>query len=187
MSLHLLFTQLEEIRQSVQIPLIMMGYFNPVMQYGVAEFCKRCSETGIDGVILPDLPLEEYNEQYKGHFRDNNLHNILLITPQTPAERIREIDEASEGFIYMVSSASVTGAGKKVEDFHQEYFERIKQMNLKTPRLIGFGISDHDTYENACKYSRGAIIGSAFITSLQDHEEYDSTIHDFIIKIRKES
>lgn len=187
MSLQLLFTQLEEIRQSVQIPLVLMGYFNPVMQYGVAEFCIKCSEAGIDGVILPDLPLEEYNEKYEVFFRENNLHNILLITPQTPAERIRQIDEASEGFIYMVSSASTTGAGKKVEDFHQEYFERIQQMNLKNPRLIGFGISDHNTFSNACKYARGAIIGSAFIASFKENEGLEKTISGFIKSIKKKN
>ena len=187
MSLHLLFSQLEEIRQSVQIPLILMGYFNPVMQFGVPEFCERCSRTGIDGVILPDLPLEEYNQQYRVHFQKHNLHNILLITPQTPDERIREIDEASDGFVYMVSSASTTGAGKKTGDFHQDYFERIRQMNLKNPRLIGFGISDNATFSNACKYARGAIIGSAFISSFHDTEEPEKTIPQFIEKIRKKN
>ncbi|MFW6289976.1 MAG: tryptophan synthase subunit alpha [Mariniphaga sp.] len=179
MSLQLLFEQLATVRKSVQIPLLMMGYFNPVMQYGVDEFCRQCHLAGIDGVILPDLPLEEYNETYKPSFEKNNLHNILLITPQTSSERIRLIDEVSDGFIYMVSSSSTTGAGKKVEDFHKEYFERIQQMNLKNPRLIGFGISDHETFKNACKYAHGAIIGSAFISSLQNNVNLSDAVSRF--------
>ncbi len=184
MSLHLLFEQLKNIRQSVKIPLILMGYFNPVMQFGVKEFCKKCSETGIDGAILPDLPLEEFEAQYKEHFTKNNLHNILLITPQTPEARIQQIDESSGGFIYMVSSASTTGAGKKVEDFHQDYFERIQQMNLNNPRLIGFGISDSFTFVNACKYASGAIIGSAFVKALQECKEIKKCIENFVRNIR---
>ena len=183
MTLKLLFGQLKNIRESVNIPLILMGYFNPVMQFGLEQFCKKCSETGIDGAILPDLPLEEFETHYREHFRKNNLHNILLITPQTPEARIRKIDESSNGFIYMVSSASTTGAGKKVEDFHQDYFERIQQMNLKNPRMIGFGISDHDTFANACKYASGAIIGSAFVKALQSGNELQNSISDFTKKI----
>jgi tryptophan synthase alpha chain len=184
MSLERLFRQLKDIRQSVKIPLIFMGYFNPVMQFGVEKFCEKCSETGIDGTILPDLPLEEFENQYKEHFRKNNLHNILLITPQTPETRIRQIDEASGGFIYMVSSASTTGAGKKVEDFHKDYFERIQQMNLKNPRLIGFGISDHATFTNACKYANGAIIGSAFVKELPECNEIQKCVATFVQNIR---
>jgi tryptophan synthase alpha chain len=184
MSLKLLFEQLKDIRQSVKIPLILMGYFNPVIQFGVEEFCKKCHETGIDGAILPDLPLEEFEAHYKEHFTKNNLHNILLITPQTPDVRIRQIDEASGGFIYMVSSASTTGAGKKVEDFHRDYFERIQQMKLKNPRLIGFGISDHATFVNACKYASGAIIGSAFVKYLEAGENLKTCIADFVKNIR---
>ncbi len=184
MSLKLLFGQLKDIRKSVKIPLILMGYFNPVMQFGVEEFCKKCNETGIDGAILPDLPLEEFDTQYKKHFTENNLHNVLLITPQTPEPRIRQIDTASGGFIYMVSSASTTGAGKKVEDFHQDYFERIQQMKLKNPRLIGFGISDHATFTNACKYASGAIIGSAFVKELQECDKIQKCVADFVQNIR---
>lgn len=184
MSLKLLFKQLKNIRQSVKIPLILMGYFNPVMQFGVEKFCKKCNETGIDGVILPDLPLEEFEAQYKEHFTKNNLHNILLITPQTPEARIRQIDAESHGFIYMVSSASTTGSGKKVEDFHQDYFERIQQMNLKNPRLIGFGISDQATFSNACRFSSGAIIGSAFVNALQNCAEINKCVAGFIRSIR---
>ena len=184
MSLHLLFEQLKNIRKSVKIPLILMGYFNPVMQFGVEEFCKKCSETGIDGAILPDLPLEEFEWHFKDDFVQNNLHNILLITPQTPEIRIRQIDAASDGFIYMVSSSSITGAGKKVEDFHKDYFERIQQMNLKNPRLIGFGISDHATFANACKYAGGSIIGSAFVKALESGNNIKKSTSDFVKTIR---
>jgi len=184
MSLKLLFSQLKDIRKSVSIPLILMGYLNPVLQFGVEKFCIACRETGIDGVILPDLPLEEFEEQYKQYFIKNNLHNILLITPQTPESRIRQIDESSNGFIYMVSSASTTGAGKKADDFSLGYFERIQQMNLKNPRLIGFGISDHETFSSACRYAPGAIIGSAFVHALQQENEPASAVHLFIKSIK---
>ena len=183
MNLKLLFEQLKEIRNSVKIPLILMGYFNPVYQFGIEKFCEKCAETGIDGTILPDLPLDEFEENYKPVFEKNNLHNILLITPQTSEKRIRQIDEASSGFIYMVSSSSTTGAGKKVEDFHQDYFERIEQMNLKNQRLIGFGISDNATFKNACKYASGAIIGSAFVNALNDKPDPKESISTFIKNI----
>lgn len=179
-SLNLLFEQLKTIRESVSIPLVIMGYFNPVYQYGIKEFCKKCNEIGIDGTILPDLPLDEFEANYQTTFESNNLHNILLITPQTSDERIRQIDDASSGFIYMVSSSSTTGAGKKVEDFHSEYFERIQQLNLKNPRLIGFGISDNATFENACKYASGAIIGSAFVSSFKPNVKIKDSVSEFV-------
>ena len=183
MSIKLLFDQLKDIRKSVNIPLILMGYFNPVFQFGVEKFCMKCAETGIDGVILPDLPLDEFEENYRNIFEKNNLHNILLITPQTSEQRIRQIDEASSGFIYMVSSSSTTGAGKKVEDFHKDYFERIQNMNLQNPRLIGFGISNHETFSNACQYASGAIIGSAFVSSFDEHKKPEETISQFVKNI----
>lgn len=184
MNVKLLFDQLKNIRETVRIPLIMMGYINPVLQFGVENFCKKCHEVGIDGLILPDLPLEEFESHYKEIFQRNNLHNILLITPQTSEARIRQVDEASGGFIYMVSSAATTGAGKKVEDFHRDYFERIQQMNLKNPRLIGFGISDRATFANACHYANGAIIGSAFIKTLQTGAMLKDSIQEFVKSIR---
>ena len=180
MSVKLLLEQLKEIRKTVNIPLILMGYFNPVLQFGVEEFCKTCNETGIDGTILPDLPLNEFEESYRGIFVKNNLHNILLITPQTSEKRICQIDEASDGFIYMVSSSSITGVGEKVDDFQQEYFERIQQMNLKNPRLIGFGISDHAAFTNACKYANGAIIGSAFVKLLDEKPTIEESVSCFV-------
>ena len=180
MSLDLLFEQLRNIRQTVKIPLILMGYLNPVYQFGVERFCAKCAEIGIDGTILPDLPLDEFEQDYKSLFKKNNLHNILLITPQTSESRIRQIDEASAGFIYMVSSSSTTGAGKKVEDFQQSYFERIQNMNLKNPRLIGFGISDYATFYNACIFSNGAIVGSAFVKSFNPALSIDVSISRFV-------
>ena len=149
-------------------------------QYGVKEFCEKCKETGIDGTILPDLPLDEFESEYKAVFEANNLHNILLITPQTSEARILEIDKACSGFIYMVSSSSTTGAGRKVEDFHTEYFERIQQMNLNNPRIIGFGISDNATFTNACKYANGAIIGSAFVNALNTDVKLSESISRFV-------
>jgi tryptophan synthase alpha chain len=184
MSLELLFGQLKTIRESVKIPLVLMGYFNPVYQFGVEKFCKTCAEIGIDGTILPDMPLNEFETKYRPFFNAGNLHNILLITPQTSEQRIREIDAASDGFIYMVSSSATTGAGKKVEDFQTGYFERIKQMNLKNPCIIGFGISDKATFENACKYASGAIIGSAFVKALNSGEEPGKVVGEFVYTIR---
>ncbi|WP_297091601.1 tryptophan synthase subunit alpha [uncultured Draconibacterium sp.] len=180
MNIKLLFEQLKGIRKSVSIPLVLMGYFNPVYQFGVEAFCKECVEIGIDGTILPDLPLDEFENDYKTIFEQNNLHNILLITPQTSEQRITQIDNASNGFIYMVSSSSTTGASKKVEDFHQDYFERVKNMKLKNPRLIGFGISDHATFKNACKYANGAIIGSAFVSSFRKEVKPADSISKFV-------
>jgi tryptophan synthase alpha chain len=183
MSLNLLFEQLKTIRESVSIPLVLMGYFNPVYQFGIKAFCEKCAEIGIDGTILPDLPLDEFEAKYESLFQENNLHNILLITPQTSDERIRKIDKISSGFIYMVSSSSTTGAGKKVEDFQKDYFEHIKNMNLKNPTVIGFGISDNATFENACKYANGAIIGSAFVSSFTPELKLAESVSTFVKNI----
>lgn len=185
MNLNLLFEQLKNIRQSVKIPLVLMGYINPVYQYGFGRFCEKCAEVGIDGTILPDLPLDEFDENYKVFFEQNGLHNILLITPQTSDERIRQIDQASGGFIYMVSSSSTTGAGKKVEDFQRDYFDRIQKMHLNNPRLIGFGISDYDTFTNACNFASGAIIGSAFVHAVSGSKNLKTDIARFVDSIRR--
>ena len=184
MTLEVLFTQLKDIRKHIKMPLILMGYINPVLQYGMEKFCSQCRDCGIDGLIIPDLPLDEYNAHFRKFFEDSGLHNILLVTPQTSEARILEIDRYSGGFIYMVSSSSTTGTGKKVEDFRTDYFERLQSMNLKNPRLIGFGISDKDTFINACKYASGAIIGSAFIKALQQEGTLESRISGFIQSIK---
>ncbi|MCW0481687.1 tryptophan synthase subunit alpha [Gaoshiqia sediminis] len=183
MTIKKLFEQLKDIRDKVNIPLILMGYLNPVVQFGVENFCQKCAEVGIDGLILPDLPLNEYQEEYQPLFEKYNLHNILLITPQTSEMRLRQIDEASSGFIYMVSSSSTTGVKNNVSDFHQDYFERIRQMELKNPRLIGFGISNRETFENACKYAQGAIIGSAFVKALDGELTLEEKISNFVKSI----
>ncbi|MEN6455862.1 MAG: tryptophan synthase subunit alpha [Prolixibacteraceae bacterium] len=180
MSIKKLFEQLQGIRQQVEIPLILMGYLNPVLQFGVENFCIKCAETGIDGLILPDLPPDVYKEEFKALFEKYNLHNILLITPQTSDKRLKEIDEASTGFIYMVSSSSTTGIKNKVADFHRDYFERIQKMQLKNPRLIGFGISNRETFGNACRYAQGAIIGSAFIKALEGRGTLRENIAGFV-------
>lgn len=167
MTTELLFEQLSDIRQRVNIPLIIMGYFNPVMQYGVEAFCKKCEDIGIDALILPDLPLREYQLHYKEIFNRHGLDLIYLITPQTPEERIRAIDEMSNSFIYMVSSSSTTGAKAGFSEENQEYFKRIADMKLKNPTLVGFGISDKNSFDQATAHSQGAIIGSAFIKHIE--------------------
>ncbi|TMU50499.1 tryptophan synthase subunit alpha [Flagellimonas algicola] len=166
MTTDLLFEQLQDIRKTVSIPLIIMGYFNPVLQYGVEGFCKRCQEIGIDGLILPDLPLDVYQEEYEAIFNKYGLINVYLITPQTSEERIRQIDDASDGFIYMVSSASTTGTKDGFGDEQQAYFDRIASMGLQNPQIVGFGISNQETFKQATQHAKGAIIGSAFIKHL---------------------
>ncbi len=185
MHTELLFRQLQGIREKIHIPLIIMGYFNPVLQYGVEAFCKRCREVGIDGLILPDLPLDVYQEEYEAIFKANGLLNIFLITPQTPEERIRKIDEGSDGFIYMVSSASTTGAREGFGPEQKAYFERIHSMGLKNPQIVGFGISNSTTFEQATTHAKGAIIGSAFIKVLAAKGR--SGIAPFIRSIRPAS
>ena len=177
-----LFQQLENIRNEIDIPLVLMGYFNPMMQFGIDSFCQNCKFIGIDGLIIPDLPVEIYHEKYKSLFDQYGLYNMFLITPQTPEDRIRYIDEVSNGFIYMVSSASVTGAKSTFGEDQAKYFNRIGKMKLKTPQLVGFGISNSATYQSATKFSRGAIIGSAFINFLE--KEGVHKINEFIKGIR---
>ena len=177
-----LFSQLEGIRKHIKIPLVLMGYFNPMMQYGIEKFCSRCETIGIDGIIIPDLPVDVYHENYKALFDKHGLYNMFLITPQTSEARIKYIDKVSNGFIYMVSSASVTGAKSTFGNTQTEYFKRIATLKLKTPTVIGFGISNQETYKIACDQSRGAIIGSAFIQFLE--KEGEEKIGSFIESIR---
>lgn len=182
MTTEVLFKQLKEIRKTVTIPLLLMGYFNPILQYEVEAFCKKCSEIGIDGLIIPDLPVEEYVKLHQKTFQKNNLINVFLITPQTSEKRIKQIDAISEGFIYMVSTASVTGGAKNTfEAVQTNYFKRIENMQLKTPKIIGFGISNQATFVQATTYAKGAIIGSAFVKFIEKNavhkiKEFVSTI-----------
>lgn len=164
MSLRTLFAQLADIRADVHIPLILMGYLNPIMQFGFERFCQQCVAVGIDGVIIPDLPFKDYLEEYKPIADRHNLRIIMLITPETSDERIRFIDENTDGFIYMVSSAATTGAQKEFDKTKQDYFSRINGMGLKHPRMIGFGISNRQTLEAAQANAAGTIIGSKFVT-----------------------
>jgi tryptophan synthase alpha chain len=184
MNLKLLFAQLNSIRNEVKIPLLLMGYLNPVMQFGVENFCMQCMETGIDGVILPDLPPQIYTEEYLSVFNKYNLYNILLISPQSSAERISAIDKISRGFIYMVSSSSVTGAKGNFSEDQMAYFKRVSEMNLVNPCLIGFGISNRETFINAGKYARGGIIGSAFVKILAMNGTETENISQFIKEIK---
>ncbi|MDP4754899.1 MAG: tryptophan synthase subunit alpha [Flavobacteriaceae bacterium] len=168
MTTEVLFEQLKDVRSKIDIPLVIMGYFNPVLQFGVAEFCKKCAETGIDAVILPDLPLTVYEREYKAIFESHGIHLIFLITPQTSDERIRALDQASKGFIYLVSTASVTGSGAGFGQAQADYFKRISDMKLQNPIVVGFGIKDRETFAQATAHADGAIIGSAFINALSD-------------------
>ncbi|MDG2314946.1 MAG: tryptophan synthase subunit alpha [Flavobacteriaceae bacterium] len=182
MTTDVLFDQLKDIRKTIQIPLVLMGYFNPMMQYGIEKFCKRCQEVGIDGLIIPDLPVNVYHERYQKTFESYGLLNMFLITPQTPDSRIEYIDKVSKGFIYMVSSASVTGAKNTFGDTQTEYFKRIEAMQLTTPQIVGFGISNAQTFQAATQHTRGAIIGSAFIKHLDQHGA--QSVADFVKTIR---
>ncbi len=177
-----LFTQLDGVRKKVNIPLIIMGYFNPVMQYGIEKFCDKCMRIGIDGLIIPDLPVDVYEKNYKKLFKKYGLYIIFLITPQTTNDRINYIDKVSNGFIYLVSSSSVTGVKSNLDEAQKKYFKRINSMNLNTPTIVGFGISNSETFNSAVEHSSGAIIGSAFINFLEQKgvEEIDQ----FIKKIR---
>jgi tryptophan synthase alpha chain len=181
MTTDVLFTQLKDIRKTVNIPLIIMGYFNPMFQYGIEAFCKKCQEIGIDGLIIPDLPVDVYHEEYQAIFEKYGLINVFLITPQTSDDRIRYIDSISNGFIYMVSSASTTGTQSGFGNEQTSYFKRIGKMNLNNPQIIGFGISNNQTFTQATQYAKGAIIGSAFVKHVTN--EGIDTIGKFVDSI----
>ena len=176
MTLHTLFHQLKSIKQEVTIPLLLMGYLNPIMQYGIEHFCQSCVETGVSGMIIPDLPFQDYLDDIKPVADRYDLRVIMLITPETSDERIRFIDEHTDGFIYMVSSAATTGAQKSFDDQKQEYFRRINAMNLRNPRMIGFGISNRQTLASAQANAAGAIIGSKFVTLLDQEGRADRAL-----------
>jgi tryptophan synthase alpha chain len=176
MNLRTLFAQLRAIKDEVQIPLVLMGYLNPILHYGIEAFCQSCVESGISGMIIPDLPFKDYQDVVKPIADRYDLRVIMLITPETSEARIRFIDDNTDGFIYMVSSAAITGAQKSFDDAKQEYFRRINQMNLRNPRMIGFGISNRQTLEAAQKNAAGAIIGSKFVTLLNESKNADEAL-----------
>ncbi|HXB42263.1 MAG TPA: tryptophan synthase subunit alpha [Bacteroidia bacterium] len=185
MNLDLLFEQTKGLRKIISIPVVLMGYLNPLLQYGVENFLKRASENGFDALIIPDLPIREYEEDYKKLFEKYNLQNIFLITPQTPEVRVKKIDEISNAFIYLVSSASTTGAKDKFSHEQEEYFNRIASYKLKNQLLTGFGIGNHKMFEQACRHTNGAIIGSAFVKALENSSELNSSIKNFIDSIKQ--
>ena len=184
MSIKKLFSQLTNVRATVQIPLIMMGYLNPIMQFGFEEFCKECNRVGVDGMIIPDLPMADFLAEYKQIAERYGLEFIFLITPETSEERIRLIDSHTNGFIYMVSSAATTGTQTSFDN-KVDYFNRINAMRLKNPRLIGFGISNKSTRDMVCKYSSGAIIGSAFINALQETQDVEKGVKLLLDNLEK--
>lgn len=184
MHLDLLFSQLKNARKKTEVPLVLMGYFNQVLQYGVENFIQQCKTVGIDGLILPDLPLFEYERDFKKIFEENDISISFLITPLTEEYRIRKIDELTTGFIYVVSTNATTGGKSNGNDAQVAYFNRIENMNLNNPRLIGFGISDHVSFTNACQYAQGAIIGSAFIRALEKKGELKEIVRSFVEKVK---
>jgi tryptophan synthase alpha chain len=184
MTVKKLLAQVREIRKSLKIPIILMGYINPVIQYGVEKFCKEASESGVDGLILPDLPMDEYLEEYKSVTELFGLTNTFLISPTTSEDRIRRIDDATEGFIYAVSATSITGAKGAFSPVQELYFRKLQAMKLRNPFLVGFGISNHDTFSTVCQYSAGGIVGSAFISMLKGSIDLENDINSFVKELK---
>lgn len=186
MTLNQLFEELKELRSKVSIPVMLMGYVNPIVQYGVENFCKKATEVGVDGLIVPDLPIYEYEKLYAGIFKKYELSNIFMVTPQTSTERIRKIDELSNSFVYLLSSSTITGVNLKLSDAIEGYYQRIKDMNLKNPTIFGFGITSHSSFKKACEYANGAIVGTAFVKLLNE-DNYLEKITEFIKSIKTDS
>lgn len=182
MSIPVLFDQLKGFRQNIHLPVILMGYLNPIMQYGIEDFCKQASSLGIDGLIIPDLPIYEYEVQYKAIFKEYSLDFILLITPETGEDRIREIDSQSSGFLYAVSSSSTTGGNNDINE-QETYFMKLRNMHLNNPILVGFGIKDRDSFLTASRYTHGAIIGSAYIKALENAVDINKATSEFLHSI----
>jgi len=174
MTISKLFDQLKDFRKEITIPVILMGYLNPLLQYGFEKFCSKAAEVGIDGLIIPDIPIYEYENEYKEIIQKHNLDFIFLVTPETSEERIKKLDELSSGFLYAVSSSSITGSDKDFSTV-EEYLKRLKEMNLQNPVLVGFGIKDKTTFQAACKYANGAIIGSAYIKAIENSNMEEAT------------
>lgn len=174
MTISKLFEQLKDFRKEIHVPVVLMGYLNPLLQYGFENFCAKAEEVGIDGLIIPDIPMYEYENEYKEVIKKHNLDFIFLVTPETSEERIKKLDELSSGFLYAVSSSSITGSDK---DFSPvgTYLKKLKELNLKNPILVGFGIKDKQTFQAACKYANGAIIGSAYIRAIENSNTEEAT------------
>lgn len=185
MNLKLLFDQIEKIREKTNIPLLLMGYLNPVFHYGLENFCLSCRKAGIDGAILPDLPLDIYQQHFKKSFEENNLHNVFLVTPSTREERLKHILPESRGFVYMVSSSSTTG-GKKDIRSHLSYVDTIRNIKPDIPVMVGFGISNRERFLTVCEHANGGIIGSAFIKTLANRGDLKTNIQSFIRSIKPE-
>jgi tryptophan synthase alpha chain len=183
MTIQKLFEQLKDIRSKVQLPIILMGYMNPVLQFGIEKFCAAAKEVGIDGIIIPDLPMYEFEMQYRSLFEKYGLKFIFLVTPETSEERIKKIDALCSGFLYAVSSSSTTGKNKSIEG-QESYFKKLQSMQLKNPVLVGFGIKDKATFTSACKYTNGAIIGTAYIRALENTADISQTTKEFLNSIR---
>ncbi|MBS1490335.1 MAG: tryptophan synthase subunit alpha [Bacteroidetes bacterium] len=185
MNMKLLLQQVAEIRKTVKLPIILMGYLNPVIQYGIEKFCVEAKQAGVDGLILPDLPLREYETEYKSFFQINDLLNIFLISPTTSDQRINEIDKASNAFIYAVSASSTTGSKTDLSNEQENYLQKLKEMKLKSPFLVGFGISNSTTFSKVCQYGAGAIVGSAFINLLKKTSSMEEDIYRFVKEMVK--
>lgn len=184
MTVKRLLEQVREIRKDVTLPIVLMGYLNPVLQYGVERFFREAAASGVDGLILPDLPLEEFHSEYKDLAQSLNLNVIFLVSPTTPEDRIRMIDELSSGFVYAVSSSGTTGARSGFSSDQEQYFQRLKSLNLKNPVLIGFGIADLYTFSKACEFASGAIVGSAFINLLKQSNNFEADILRFVKNLK---
>ena len=179
MSIPVLFQQLQSVRNTIHLPIILMGYMNPILQFGLEKFCQYAENAGVDGVILPDLPMFEFENDYKPVFEKHNLKFIFLVTPETGEERIRKIDGLCSGFLYAVSSSSTTGNNKPIED-QEMYFKKLQAMQLRNPILVGFGIKDKATFNAACQHTNGAIIGSAYIKALENSTDIDLSTKKFL-------
>jgi tryptophan synthase alpha chain len=183
MTLDVLFEELKDLRKRVNVPIMLMGYINPILQYGIEAFCKKAAEVGIDGIIVPDLPIYEYEKLYAPFFKNNGLSNIFMVTPQTSDDRIIKIDQLSSSFIYMLSSSVITGVSLKLSDSIEGYYKRVQAMHLKNPTIFGFGISNSESFNKACEYANGAIVGTAFVNLLAN-EDYLERIPEFVKSIR---
>ena len=179
MTIKKLFEQLKDFRNEIHIPVILMGYMNPVLQYGFEKFCADAAAVGIDGLILPDLPEFEFETEYGAIIKKYGLDFIFLVTPETSEERIKKLDELSTGFLYAVSSSSTTGSDKNMTDVNS-YLQKLKGLQLRNAILVGFGIKDKQTFDTACRYANGAIIGSAFVKALEGSEDQEDSVKQFL-------